>query len=471
MITRLFLIVASLCFLLCEINGPDDRSRSDDRHDTLVPAVWLAKSLSISDIDSIIAIVTGDSIDDSLVFPLSWDAVGHRFAGVLRVPADGSMWNVTVILLDTVGRRIGQGSKVLLRTDSVLVMDTIGCTSALPFIMGLHDTVVAAGQLVLLRPTANDASPGSIVRYEWKIGTAPFAETGSADTSFTAPSTAVDSLLCILRVTDNDGNMVSDTTVVTVLPRIPAGMCYLPGATFTMGYAQGAADESNEHRVSLSPFCIDTVEVTQARYSAIMTRNPSQLIGDNLPVSNLTWYDAVLYCNARSRADTLDTVYTYSQIIGMAGNGCELTDVTADFTKPGYRLPTEAEWEYACRAGTMSPYPWGSDTAEASQYAWYAPAPAFIPHPVGLKASNRFGLHDMIGNVSEWCHDAYDATYYATSPTVDPRGTALTGNTGRVVRGDCWEGSEVNLRATVRSSFPPSQTDIYLGFRCVRSAP
>jgi formylglycine-generating enzyme required for sulfatase activity len=191
-------------------------------------------------------------------------------------------------------------------------------------------------------------------------------------------------------------------------------------------------------------------EVTQQEYAALMGTNPSEFKGDNLPVECVTWYDAVNYCNARSWSEGLTPAYTVSG-----------TDVTWNRSANGYRLPTEAEWEYACRAGTTTPYSSGISVDGAG---WYYSNSRSTTYPVGTKQANEWGLYDMHGNVYEWCWDWYGG--YGTAAQTDPLG-AVSG-ADRVERGGSWGNFGWNLRSAYRIYGNPSSGDYFLGFRLVR---
>ncbi len=248
------------------------------------------------------------------------------------------------------------------------------------------------------------------------------------------------------------------------------GMVLIPSGSFVMGSpeGEGEASEHPQHQVNLDSFSIDVTPITQEAYLELMKVNPSIYKGaTNLPVENVTWYDAVLYCNARSLQDGLEPVYQFSAVKGDAGNGCEwLEDLKIDFNKVGYRLPTEAEWEYACRAGTTTRYYWGGEMD--GEFAWWEKNSGERTQPVGLKKPNAWDLHDMCGNIQEWCQDWFGQDYYAVSPPDSPKGSDF--GELRVLRGGSWypyQDGGAHLRSANRSCHHPDYRRDAYGFRCV----
>ncbi|MBN1442260.1 MAG: formylglycine-generating enzyme family protein, partial [Planctomycetes bacterium] len=224
----------------------------------------------------------------------------------------------------------------------------------------------------------------------------------------------------------------------------PSGgeMLLVPAGEFTMGQADGRPDE-NPHAVRLSAFWIDRHPVTQGLYEEILGANPSRRKDPESPVSGVYWTDAARFCNRCSESDGLKPCY-------------DLETWTCDFAASGYRLPTEAEWEYACRAGSDSIYFFGDDPAELPRFAWSKPHSRGRTHPVGMREPNRWGLHDMLGNVWEWTGDWYGETYYQQSPVEDPRGPAA--GTMRVLRGGAWSSPPEQCRVAYRGKeFPVFQ--------------
>jgi formylglycine-generating enzyme required for sulfatase activity len=251
----------------------------------------------------------------------------------------------------------------------------------------------------------------------------------------------------------------------------PAGMRFISGGTFQMGQV-GIAEPV--HSVTVSSFYIDTTEVTQKAYSDLMSAtysgfNPpvwsSYGVGDNFPAYSVNWYDAVLFCNARSKRDKVDTVYSYSSISGTPGNGCVLNGLNINIAKNSYRLPTEAEWEYACRAGTTTKCFWGDDSSAGGNYAWSSINYSNTTHSVATRLPNLWGLYDMIGNSWEWCNDWFGS--YPSASQIDPTG-ATTG-TNRVLRGGSCADLGANLRSANHYSDSPDYRNSGDGFRVVYS--
>lgn len=250
-----------------------------------------------------------------------------------------------------------------------------------------------------------------------------------------------------------------------VVTKSGVAMVALPGGEFTMGAADGNPDEAPPHKVRVSAFLIDKTPVTHAMFQKAQLPDPSHWQdAPNGPVERVRWRDAKLYCNERSRLEGLKPCYNE-----------KTPQLDCDYSADGYRLPTEAEWEYAARAGKDGPYDFG-DKSLLGQYAWFADNSDGKTHPVGQKKPNGWGLFDMYGNVSVWCEDVYDPGYYKSSPAVDPHGPPGGGkDVKRVLRGGNWKASADMCRVSVRQGERTGDTDAcfatdYCGLRCVRRA-
>ncbi len=231
----------------------------------------------------------------------------------------------------------------------------------------------------------------------------------------------------------------------------------IPAGRFKMGSPpdeEGRWPDEVPREVVLSQgFLLGEAPVTQADFAMVMRTRPSGRQGSARPVERVSWLEAVQYCNALSRGVGLEEAYVM--------NGAEV--VWKGLSSPGFRLPTEAEWEYACRAGTKDEiHPENLDNE-----AWYDLNSEFETHPVRWKQPNAWGLHDMIGNVWEWCWDWYGNP--GSGPTVDPLGP--DSGTYRVNRGGSWRGQARCARAACRSFWPPDCHNDDLGFRVARSLP
>jgi formylglycine-generating enzyme required for sulfatase activity len=188
-----------------------------------------------------------------------------------------------------------------------------------------------------------------------------------------------------------------------------------------------------------------------------MGRNPSYRKGNFCPVNFVDWYDAVKYCNRRSQKEGLTPCYS--------GTG---DSIVCNFEANGYRLPTEAEWEYAARGGALSRHYTFSGSNDPEEVAWYLNNIVIFYQPTAQKKSNELGIYDMSGNVWEWCWDWYDFDYYQNSPTKNPTGPQS--GIRRAVRGGGFTNPEHYLRNSARFRFEPIRMGLNVGFRVVRTA-
>jgi len=257
-------------------------------------------------------------------------------------------------------------------------------------------------------------------------------------------------------------------------------MVNVPGGTFTMGRTTGSgySDELPTHSVTLNAFYIGKYEVTQAEWQSVMGSNPSHDygVGGNYPVYFVSWYDILKYCNLRSMSEGLTPVYTISGSTNPANWGAVPTSndatwdaVICNWSADGYRMPTEAEWEYAARGATNNPDYLYSGSDDINAVAWYYQN-CYSSHQVGTKAANGLGIYDMSGNVWEWCWDWYSSSYYGSSPASNPTGPAS--DLYRVRRGGSWDyDGPDNCQVASRSANCPHISESNrVGLRVCRAA-
>jgi formylglycine-generating enzyme len=245
----------------------------------------------------------------------------------------------------------------------------------------------------------------------------------------------------------------------SIHPRSGGEMILIPAGAFSMGDGAGQPDEA-AHNVTVQAFYIDKYPVTQELYETMLGVNPSKRKEPKNPVERTQWTEAVRFCNKCSEIDGLTPCY-------------DLAAWECNFNANGYRLPTEAEWEYACRAGSSAKYCFGDAESDLANYAWLKPHSQGKPHPVGEKQPNSWGLYDMHGNVWQWCNDWYSESYFKESPAENPHGPA-TGKM-RVLRGGAWDSTPDKCRSAYRHKEFPAYSDACFGadsygFRRARKA-
>ncbi len=304
---------------------------------------------------------------------------------------------------------------------------------------------------------------------------------------YTPPASYIGADTFTYTIEDSFAAQATATVYMDVVSSI-TDMVAIPGGTFEMGDHAGVGYwwEQPVHSVTLDAFFMDKYEVSNLKFADYLNNSTVTVSGtgvyqvggagqnictlsyglnhngstfgidagkDNHPVVNQTWYGAALYCNYLSTVNGSTPCYD------------EIT-FACDFTADGFRLPTEAEWEYASRGGEHNPYyqyPWGSDSISSNDANYNSNINTTVD--VGSYAANGYGLYDMAGNVWEWCNDWYDSGYYANSPTSNPTGP--TSGSRRVFRGGSWYDSTFNLRCAYRYSYYPTDRSNIFGFRAL----
>ncbi|MDD3052212.1 MAG: SUMF1/EgtB/PvdO family nonheme iron enzyme [Candidatus Cloacimonetes bacterium] len=273
-------------------------------------------------------------------------------------------------------------------------------------------------------------------------------------------------LLSLIDTELHSDDYLDEIEKLFIIIKTPENMVFVKGGTFEMG-SHESDNEKPIHSVTVGEntdsrvqggYYIGKYPVTQKEWKEIMGNNPSNFRGDNLPVETVSWYDVVEFCNVRSRKEGLNPCYS--------GSG---DNITCNWDANGYRLPTEAEWEFAARGGVET-----QNSVSLHQYAgsnnidevaWYSSNSGSKTHEVGTKKPNELGIYDMSGNVWEWCWDWYGN--YSSGSQTNPRGASSSSR--RVLRGGGWRYGAENCRVAGRDGGDPSYGD-YDGFRLLRSS-
>ena len=243
---------------------------------------------------------------------------------------------------------------------------------------------------------------------------------------------------------------------------VPAGRFQIGSPSPAFGSLQfvtkGYGDERQHEVVISEPFYVAKYELTMGLYQSLMDEDKSDFkgCGKRCPVNKLTWYEAVEFCNRLSKREGLEPAYRI-----------EGKSVTWDRTSKGYRLPTEAEWEYACRAGTTTEYNTGDTKDDLKRAGWFKGNSITSVHRVGQKEPNAWGLYDMHGNVWEWCWDWYDKEGYSDREVVDPSGPDK--GLDRVTRGGSYGDIHLHCRSSLRANGDPNIRRSTMGMRVFRS--
>ena len=251
------------------------------------------------------------------------------------------------------------------------------------------------------------------------------------------------------------------------LRRIPAGQ-FIMGSLESDEYTRN--NERPQHQVTLTqPFFAGVYPVMQEDFRRVMEFNPSTSSSDpKCPVDSVTWFTALEFCNKLSDEDGLPHYYELTNPRRRSNGSIGQADVSI-VGGNGYRLLTEAEWEYVCRAGSVAPWCFGDLVVAVTQYAWFFDNSPSGAQPVGLKKPNSWGLYDMHGNVMEWCFDWFSELYYQQCGEVEnPLGP--DNGTGRAIRGGSWQFGPEATRCSCRNSSNPENSSSMIGFRIARNA-
>jgi formylglycine-generating enzyme required for sulfatase activity len=363
---------------------------------------------------------------------------------------------------------------------STAVQLTVNAAPVAPAIQSLTplSQSVLSGSSAMFSVAATGTAP---LFYQWKVNG---SNVGSNSASFTSDPTLAEATYDVtVTVTNAVSSATSAAVTLTVGPLVvtlpgslPLNLTPIPAGTFTMGSPSSDPDyqsDETQHQVTISQnFYMGTYLVTQAQWLAVMGSDPSYFNTghpSNPPTSNLI--STINPYNPVEQVSYTDITTASTGFLALL-NAEKTTICPLCPTNYVFRLPTEAEWEYACRAGTATRFYWGdygdTDTT-INSYAWYTGNSGGTTKPVGGKTPNAWGLYDMAGNVWEWCQDWYDSTYYTPASQTDPVGP-ISGSF-RVLRGGSWNNNSDYCRSAYRYHVNPDIRVNFIGFRVVLAPP
>ena len=423
-----------------------------------------------------------DEDGDSLTY--SWTATRGVLSSTTGI---STIWTAP----DTVGTytitvMVSDGEDSVLNSKIITVTET---PNTPPVISSLtaSDTTVELDSTVMLICNAEDSDGDSLV-YLWTSTGGSLSSTTGTSTLWTAPNTG-GSYTVIVTVSDGEDNDV-DSLDIIVYECDNNGFVFINGGTFEMGdnFDEGNWYETPLHNVTVSDFYLGEAEVTQSQWEVYMP--PGSYYsgsGDTYPVYYASWFETIKYCNLRSMAEGLTPCYTINsstdpEVWGDVpyydfdtqthiGNTQLWDSVECNWPANGYRLPTEAEWEYAARGGIHNEddyrYSGCHEELDLTNYAWYSSNSGSTCHPVKEKFSNQINLYDMSGNLHEWCWDWYGSSYYSSSPSDNPTGPSS--GTYRIVRGGNRVSQAFNCRVAFRYYSHRDGSYLLIGFRISRT--
>ena len=473
-------------------------------HPTGVTLNKINLTLNIGDTETLIATV---SPVDSLNKTVSWSA---NPSGIVSVDQTGKLTTLAGGTA-TVTVTTADGGKTA-NCAVTVATPVITITSQPAAVIGVTTGSISGS----LSVTASVTPTGLALSYQWYSNTSnsnvggTAVASGGTSANFTIPTTLTATTIYYCEVNANGAASVHTNPAIVLLTSTSSSsaaivMVQVPAGSFTMGSPTSPAEpgrntDETQHTVTLTGFRIGKYPVTQGQYKAVMGgANPSnfktavspEVNTDNRPVETVSWYDAIIFCNRLSKAEGLSLAYTIDgetdpdEWINAYGSPptswipasrWNYADIVAGST--GYRLPTEAQWEYACRAGTTHAFNWDTDVINSTQANYYASqvdANNLVAGTnlnrttsVGSYAPNAWGLYDMHGNVWEWCWDWYSSSYYTAAGSGGPDPTGAVSGVYRVIRGGSWNAYGRNFRSACRVSNVPYVRSGDYGFRLVR---